>query len=182
MTYGIRERHDIISWVRRIRAEQPSVRHIVGVGVSLGGTVLLQGAAAGADLSAVVADSVGADLSTPYKHVADHTGMSEALAMRLLAPVVEPLFLNASLRYGLDLSAAAPVAAVSTVTIPVLLIHGTQDAFIPIGHARRRKAANARYTTLWEIPGAQHTRTDEIAGMRYEERVLSFLAAKVGNT
>lgn len=174
MTYGIRERHDIVSWARTLRAEHAAAGQIVGVGVSLGGTVLLQAAAAGADLRAVVADSVGADLSTPYHHVADHVGVSEAWARRLFPLFVEPLFLNARLRHGLDLSAAAPVRAVSKLSVPVLLIHGTEDAFIPVGHARRLHAANPRHTTLWEIRGAAHTLTDEVAGKNYEERVLSF--------
>ena len=113
--------------------------------------------------------------STPYRHVADHIGISDVWAQRLFSPFVEPLFLNARLRHGLDLRDAAPVHAVSRLSIPVLLIHGLDDGFIPVGHARRLHAANPRYTSMWEIAGASHTRTDEVAGLEYQRRVISFL-------
>lgn len=172
-TYGIEERHDVAAWTRKI-LDETGVASVAGLGVSLGGTVLLQGAAAGAPLRAVVADSTGANLSTPYDHVSDKLGIPLRYA-GVMAPVVEPLFWNARLRYGLDLHRASPVDAIRTLRIPVLLIHGTEDRFIPVGHARRLRQANPEHATLWEVEGAGHTQAQSLLRREYQRRVLEFL-------
>lgn len=182
LTYGIRERHDIAAWTNRLREEHPTGSQVVGLGVSLGGSILLQAAAAGAGLSAVAADSVGADPSTPYLYIADRWQVSPRAAKALLFPLVEPLFLNARVRYDLKLDSASPVEAVRKVTIPVLLVHGTEDTFIPIAHARRMHEANRRYTQLWEVPGAAHARADQVVGVEYERRVLRFFLSAIEAT
>lgn len=49
-----------------------------------------------------------------------------------------------------------PIAVVSTITIPTLIVHGTRDTFVPIEMSRSAAALLTCDHRLVEIPGAQH--------------------------
>lgn len=76
---------------------------------------------------------------------------------------------------GLDMDQASPEHSISTLTTPLLLIHGKADSQIPAVHSQELFAkANPDLTTLWLIPGADHGQAHAMAGISYELRVLDF--------
>lgn len=74
----------------------------------------------------------------------------------LLTPGVA---LTGSLLYDVDFSSIAPEHAVPDISPrPILFIHGEQDPVIPVGHARRLRAASTNPADeLWVLPGLGHT-------------------------
>jgi pimeloyl-ACP methyl ester carboxylesterase len=55
-----------------------------------------------------------------------------------------------------DLAFVAPWGfEVADITVPLLLVHGTEDRFVPIAHSRWL-ASHCRGATLWEAPEAGH--------------------------
>jgi uncharacterized protein len=95
----------------------------------------------------------------------------------LAAPPVWAGFFYARLRYGLDLRAASPKAALARSKTPVLLIHGLNDTQTPPEHSRILEASNRRMATLWLVPGAGHTGAFGAEPGEFQERVLGFFAA-----
>jgi fermentation-respiration switch protein FrsA (DUF1100 family) len=68
-------------------------------------------------------------------------------------------------------SPAASVAAVSP--LPLLLIHGDQDAVVPFRHSQRLFELAANPKELWIVPGAAHTQSLDREAVR--RRLIEYL-------
>jgi pimeloyl-ACP methyl ester carboxylesterase len=176
-TYGLLEADDVHRWISwLIDDRQP--RHVFGVGESLGGAVLLQSLVIEPRFSAIVADSSFSSFERIARdRVAQRLPFPQGIGRKLAVPPIWAGFLYARLRYGLDLRAASPEAALARATTPVLLIHGLGDRLTPPEHSRILAARNRRWTELWLVPGAGHTGAFATAPVEFEDRVLGFLGA-----
>jgi len=102
---------------------------------------VIYGRSLGSDLAAALAAREHPDLTilaSPYWSMAD------------LARLHYPLLPAALLRYPLE-----TFREVARIDGPLLLLHGDQDALIPLAHAERLQALNPR-ATLVSVPGAGH--------------------------
>ena len=78
------------------------------------------------------------------------------------------------MRYGINLWEASPADAVRAAKVPVLLIHGMEDAKIPPRHSRELHALNPTMTQLWEVPGANHIASLANAPQQYQRKVTTW--------
>lgn len=63
---------------------------------------------------------------------------------------------------------------IKQLTVPVLVIHGTEDRTIPVWHGKELYAAAPEpKQSLW-VEGANHINTAQLAGDRYYEAIKSF--------
>ena len=167
ITFGVREKDDVLRWVRWLRDEQ-HCGHIYGLGESLGGAILIQ--AAGVDpgaFDAIVAESAFADL----RSIAEYR-VSQQVPAWLARPLVAGSLWYAWARYGLDLWQASPAMAIAKAKTPILLIHGLADTATPPEHSQRIAAAGD--ATLWLVPSAQHTSASAAAPREFHDRVLAW--------
>jgi alpha-beta hydrolase superfamily lysophospholipase len=172
ITYGLRERDDVHRWVDWIESRYHPAK-VYGYGASMGGGVIIQSLAVESRFRAIIAECPFSDFRrAAYDRVSERFFM---VPKPLLAPVIEPAFLYARMRLGLDLSEASPEAVLRDATTPVLLIHGTADDHLPIEHSRRLHAANPAHSELWEVPGAGHVGAWAAAGEEFERRVLAWV-------
>jgi len=177
MSYGLREVDDVRRWAEWL-AQQEGVRELFGLGHSMGASILLQAVGAGVPLRALVADCPFVTFhDVAYARIGGILGM-RPLARLLLWPAIEPAFLYARLRHGLNLYRASPLDAIRHARVPVLLIHGVEDANIPVDHSRQLQAANRRLAQLWEVPGAAHVAAIATEPAEYERRVLAWFNGK----
>jgi uncharacterized protein len=152
-------------------ARRPDVdpQRIAGFGLSMGGEVLLEGAARVPRLRAVVSD--GAARPADSRKYAD-AGPLESVSGRLSLQAVR----------GLSGTRAAPslFGAVPRITPrPVLLIAGgSAKEEIPTNAAYR--AAAGPTAELWAIPDAAHTGGLRTHGAEYERRTTEFLDRALG--
>jgi|HubBroStandDraft_2_1064218.scaffolds.fasta_scaffold257929_2 pimeloyl-ACP methyl ester carboxylesterase len=176
-TYGLLEADDLHRWVSwLIDDRQPG--HIFGVGESLGGAVLIESLAIEPRFSAIVADSSFSSFERiAQDRVAEKFPLPPRIGRLLAVPPIWAGFLYARLRYGLDLRAASPEAALARSTTPVLLIHGLGDRLTPPEHSKILAARNRRWAELWLVPGAGHTGAFAAAPLEFEDRVLGFFGA-----
>jgi|YelNatPaOPRAMG01_1025707.scaffolds.fasta_scaffold00811_19 fermentation-respiration switch protein FrsA (DUF1100 family) len=61
------------------------------------------------------------------------------------------------------------------VSVPVLIIHGTDDELIPVDMARRVFTAASEPKELYLIPGAHHNDTYLVGGQEYLRRLRDFI-------
>jgi pimeloyl-ACP methyl ester carboxylesterase len=92
---------------------------------------------------------VPADVLAQHVAVAEHTLMSPDAEREIAASARSMITMFGVLRGG------GYRRAVSSVTCPVLLLHGTRDRLVPIAVARAAARANPGWT-LTEIPGTGH--------------------------
>lgn len=95
-----------------------------------------------------------------------------------MRPLASTAMLYASLRHGLALEDACPLRSLKEdrTATPVLLIHGLDDANIPVEHSRRLAAVDPARIALWEVPGAGHVQVLGRTYPAYSQRVIAFFA------
>ena len=151
VTFGIKERRDVLSWIDYVNRTYGKDTPIFLEGVSMGAATVLM--ASGLDLPenvrGIVADC---PYSSPFEIV---NGVAEKILRTRY--VWRPFVFLAALLYGrFNLCAASPLEAVKKTKVPVLLIHGTADRYVPCEMSRRIFAANEKMITFVEVEGAPH--------------------------
>ena len=77
-------------------------------------------------------------------------------------------------RYGYRFDALRPIDHVARLAPrPLLIIHGSADAFTPVEHGRQLHAA-APSAEYWEVPGADHAHSYAANPQAYVDRVAGF--------
>jgi alpha-beta hydrolase superfamily lysophospholipase len=173
-TYGLNEAGDIHRWVDWIEASEHP-RCMFGLGESMGAAQLLQSLPEEPRFCAVIAESPFATFrEVAYARFGRpfHTG--PWIGRTFFRPTVDVGFLYVRLHYGLRMEAASAEQAVVGSKIPVLLIHGLDDANIPSYHSDLIQAKNPSDVAVWKVPGAIHTGAHAAAPEEFERRVLEW--------
>jgi uncharacterized protein len=137
----------VVSWTRA-RGHNP----VTVVGFSMGASIALRHAAFGSTPGDAVVS-----VSTPSRWYVRESAPMRRLQWLLENPLARPIGLALGVRLGtpwFDLP-ASPVEAVGAIDRPLLLIHGTADAYFTPAHARVLQRA-ARSADLWIEPGMGH--------------------------
>lgn len=156
ISMGINERFDCLSWINYICERFGRDVKIVISGVSMGATTVLMTAGLG-----LPENVIGIIADCPYsspKEIIMKVCSDMKLPERLMYPFVR---LGAKLYGHFDLEAADAAEAVCHAKVPILLIHGEDDRFVPCSMSQkifeRFKEANPDGDMLLEtFPGAGH--------------------------
>lgn len=151
ITFGIRERYDCVDWAHFIAEKCPN-SPILLYGISMGAATVLMASelALPSQVVGVIADC---PYSAPFAIIRKVSVQDLHLPAALTVPLVR---LSAMIYGGFRLSQASPLEAVGSTDLPILLIHGEADAFVPCDMSRALAAACVSPMTLVTIPAAEH--------------------------
>lgn len=176
MTFGIRERHDVHSWVQwhteRFGEDVPMLL----AGISMGATIVLMacGEPFEGDVRGVVADC---GFTSP-KEILTAVAHERHLPAWLFVPAVG---LMIRIFAGFRTDDYSTLDAMKTMTLPVLFAHGEADSFVPCEMTKRNYDACASADkTLLLVPGAKHGQSFPVAPERYTEEITGLLDRTVG--
>lgn len=172
ISFGINERCDLLSWLQYVEARFGADEYrIILSGVSMGAATVLMAAELKlpAAVKGIIADCGYTSPRAIIRKVMKDAGLCPAL----LYPFVR---LAARLAGGFDLDEASAVEAVRHCRVPVLIIHGEADGFVPCSMAREIYAACAGDKELLLVPGADHVMSYIVDTNEYEETVRRFIA------
>lgn len=150
ITFGIKERFDVIDWVKYAIERFGEKVKIILYGISMGGATVLM--AAGEELpenvKGIIADCPYSSPVDIIAKVGEKSGIP--------APLIK-LFIVAGARIfgGFSLRETSPAEAVKRARLPILLIHGDADTFVPDYMSDEIHSANPN-TILKKIAGADH--------------------------
>ena len=170
LTFGVKERLDCLCWIDFIRKKcVPDVK-ILLYGMSMGAATVLM--AAGEDLPEnVVGIAADCGYSSPraiIRKVLKDRHMSVALY-----PVVR---LGAILFAHFDPDSVGADTALERCRIPVLLVHGDDDRFVPCDMSREMyRRCGSKDKELLIIPTAGHGASYLVDYDRYRKTVSAFL-------
>ena len=136
--FGVSEGRDVVDWSRWLDENRPG-RPVVLGGISMGATSVLMAAGSPdlpANVKGVVADCGFTDCGGEFAHVLRQMH----LPARLIMAVTEPLCRK---RLGFGFWDYSTEEACRRMTLPVLFIHGAEDALVPADNSRRAFAACA---------------------------------------
>lgn len=150
ISFGIKERFDCKSWAEYVTKRFGDESKILLYGVSMGAATVLM--AAELDLPktvvGIVADCPYSDIGEIIRHVCRR--------MKLPPAVFYPLVkLGAIIFGGFNPDSASPKTAIKNTSIPIFLVHGEADSFVPTRMSEELKTCGAG-VTLIKIPEATH--------------------------
>lgn len=167
---GWTDRKDNLLWLERILERDPQAEIVIH-GQSMGGAcaLMMTGEELGPHVKAVISDC-------------GYTGVYEIFDKQIREWFHLPgwLFLNGAdlvlrLKGGYDFKEASALAAVRESTLPILVIHGTEDVFVPPEMAEQLYEAAGGPKELLLVEGAGHAQSQDKDPQRYYGTVFSFL-------
>ena len=170
ITFGNQERYDCLDWLDYAVGRFGSDTNIILVGISMGAATVLM--ASGLPLPEQV---VGIIADCPYTTPLAIIRKVSRDDMHLL-PHTGGFFACAAARiFGhFRLNAASAVDAVRRTKVPILLIHGEADYFVPCEMSREIHAANPEMIELHTFQDAGHGLSYLADPERYESLVNAF--------
>ena len=170
ISFGINERKDCESWIRFAMNRFGNATKIVLSGLSMGAATVLMASQLPLpeNVAAILADcpySSPADIIRKVcrdRHLPDH----------LAYPFIR---LGAWIYGRFDLDETTACSAVKNTQVPILLLHGEDDHFVPCKMSRQIHSSCSSPSQLHTFPGAGHGLCYMIDPIRYETVTIQFL-------
>ncbi len=150
LTYGIKERQDVLSWTRYAVERFGEQVQIVLFGVSMGAATVLMASELPLpeQVKGIMADSPYTSPKEIIKKVIKD--------MKLAPGPLYPLVAAAGLVFGhVRLNSAQAVESVKHTDLPILIMHGDDDRFVPCAMSEEIQKANPAIRRA-VFPGAGH--------------------------
>ncbi|MBR0417304.1 MAG: alpha/beta hydrolase [Firmicutes bacterium] len=175
ISFGILERKDVLSWIDFALRKFGKDKEILLTGISMGAATVLMSIALGLpeNVKGIIADC-------PYAYpeeIIKHVGKERHLPIGLLLPFIR---LGARLFGHFGLSDGDAVSSVKRAEIPVMIIHGEADDFVPCEMSEEIRMANPEYVERHTFPGARHGVSYLTDRERYTKLVKDFYKKTFG--
>ncbi len=169
--FGLLERYDCLDWVQWCNSQFHESLPIYLAGVSMGGAAVLM--AAGLPLPpnvyGIAADCAFTSPDAIFKYVARH---NLHIPYWLHRGKVASLCTK---KLHLRPDSCTTTDALRHCKVPVLLIHGSDDHFVPVQMAYENFQAAAGPKRLFIVSGADHGMSYYMAKQKYEQMILEFV-------
>lgn len=171
MGFGMLERHDCLEWIRWVNSQLGDQIPIYLVGISMGATTVLMtaGLALPGNVRGIIADCGFTSAQEIWEHVAKKNLHIPYGPLRNAA-------VNGLCRRKLGVTSdhCNTLSAMENCTVPVLLIHGSDDRFVPIEMTYKNYKACAAPRRLLVVPGACHGASYLTDPENYQKAFLDF--------
>ena len=176
LTFGVRERMDVISWTTYMGQFLGQDAPLVLGGLSMGATTVLMASCFEfpANVRAIIADCGFTSPMDIAKSVL-HRDYPKA-PLGLLLPVCS---FFTRLFAGFGLNDASTLDAVRESRYPILFLHGTGDTFVPCDMTKQAFAACTSEKELVLVDGAEHGKSYVLEPSRVQAALKAFLDAHV---
>lgn len=169
ISYGINERYDVLDWTNYAVKRFGENQRILLAGISMGAATVLM--ASELNLPKQVRGILADCPYTSPAEIISTVGRAKGIPMKLALPMAE---LGARILGRFSLYSASALNAVRRAKVPILLIHGEADRFVPCEMSRRITEANPKLIELYTFPGAGHGLSYLVDTERYVNLVQEF--------
>jgi fermentation-respiration switch protein FrsA (DUF1100 family) len=170
VTLGLREQQDLLAAVDYLKTRDDVDPSNIGVlGISMGASVAIMGAAQSPDIKAVIADS-------PFESAnrAIEEGFTRVIGLSPFpfAPITLQMI---EWRLGASPDQVVPLDHVAAISPrPLLLIHGLADTEVNPANSEILFATVGEPKELWLVPDIDHTKGMRDRREEYSERIVQF--------
>lgn len=176
ITLGVKERFDAVSWTAFLSRKLGKEHPMFLVGLSMGAATVLMASCLEheANVRGIIADCGFTSPKAILTHVAKHK-------MRLPAGIVIPMlgFLTRTF-CGFRLDECSTTEALAKTRLPIALIHGKEDNFVPCYMSEENYAAAGGEKHILLVEGASHGFSYMVDPQGYEKLVSEFLEKHTG--
>ena len=172
ITFGIRECRDCVDWVDYVLDRFGENTQILLYGISMGASTVLMasGISLPDNVRGIVADCPYGSAGEIIRKVSDEMRIPSKLAYPFIV-------LGARLFGGFDLEETDAFRAVKYSRVPILIIHGEADSFVPAEMSQRIQKANPAKVKRYTFPGAEHGISYLVDTPRYRKLVEEFVSS-----
>ena len=169
IAFGIQERKDLLKWVNYAVDRFGKDVQIVLYGISMGGSTVLMASelALPKNVRGIIADC---PYSSPME-IMLHVGKKMPFPNGLIRPFVK---LGAKIYGGFDVEEADAAEAVKQAKVPILILHGEADSFVP-PEMSDIASGNPEMVSRFTFPNANHGLSYLEDTPRYEKIVTDFM-------
>lgn len=170
--FGWQDRQDLQDWIQQLIRRKGSNVQIGLFGVSMGASTVMYylGLKVPKQVKTAIADcgyaSINGELTYELKRLFN-------LPSAPLIPTAN-LYTQALAHYSLYDGETAQTLKYNR--IPLFIIHGTKDTFVPTSNAKLNYQNDSGPKKLWLVKGAKHARSYQKNPALYQKRVLSWTA------
>ena len=171
VTFGAMERYDVLSWTGKAVEMFGSDVEIYLYGISMGGAAVLlsSGLPLPENVKGIVADC-------PFSSAKDII-CTVVRGMHLSDRLLYPLILQAAYLFGhFNLNNTNVRDAVMKAQVPILIVHGEDDRFVPVEESREIQKASPERVDLETFPMAGHGISYILDRGRYIQLIHRFMA------
>jgi len=175
ISFGIRERYDVLSWINHVTNHMGPEIPIVLAGISMGAATVLMASNLNLpdNVKGIMADC---SYSSP-KAILRSVMKSLKLPDRIFYPLAK---WSARIYGGLDIEETSAREAVAESKVPILFIHGDDDRFVPCSMSQECYDACASEKKLVFVKSAGHGISYCVDGKLYEKEVQEFTRKVLG--
>ena len=168
-TYGYHEWQDVVGLLDWLEQEVPeAVQEVTLIGVSVGGAIAIPATAHDARIDRLITISTFADLGLTIK--AQTPLLPDGWRERAIA--------KAERLAQFEVNATAPSQSIQDVDVPVLIIHGDADGYIPFVNGQDLYKAANHPKQFYSMMGADHADILSHAPSQLHQVILDFLLAE----
>ena len=172
ISFGILERLDLLDWVNYAVDRFGDDVKILLYGVSMGGATVLMASdlPLPQNVKGIIADC-------PYAKPLDvilHVGKQRSFPNWLIKPFA---ILAAKIYGGFDLLETDVERAVKHTKVPILILHGEDDRYVPCSMSEVAAQANPEMVRRFTFPGAAHGISYLVDTARYHQIVREFIGS-----
>lgn len=168
--FGIRERYDCLEWINYAVSRFGENTQVNLYGVSMGAATVLM--ASGLELPSNVRHIVADCPYSSPKDIICKVAKDYGLSPKLLWPFISA---GARLFGKFDPAETSAADAVKNAEVPILIIHGEDDRFVPDSMSLQVQEANPEKVTRQTFPDAGHGISFLKDPERYRKIVIEFL-------
>lgn len=152
ITFGVKERRDVLSWINRLLEYDGNIKRILLGGMSMGATTVMLSTELGLpqNVCGIIADcGFTSPIDIIRKVAVQHFKIKGTVVLPILNLICK-LFGKFSL-YGVSTE-----TALKNNEIPIMIIHGKADNFVPVEMSERAYSANKGEKLLVIVDNADH--------------------------
>lgn len=170
ISFGVCERQDCLAWAKYAVERFGDQTPIILSGLSMGAATVLMASelALPKNVVGIIADSPYSAPAAIIRKVCRDRRIPEKLAYPFIR-------LGAWVFGHFDLEDCSAMEAVRHAKVPILLLHGEDDRFVPCEMSKKILEACASPARLCTFPGAGHGLCYIADRVRYEQAIVSFL-------
>jgi fermentation-respiration switch protein FrsA (DUF1100 family) len=152
ITYGIKERSDVLKWIEFINKRYNYQQSIFLSGLSRGSSTVLMSSDKGYpdNVRLIIADC---GFTSPYEIFEHVSKNSLHIPFKIFIPLFDKICKK---KAGFSVKEFSAVDALKKCTVPVFFIHGQKDTFVPPVMTERNYEACASEKYILRVPDAPH--------------------------
>lgn len=168
--FGLIERYDCLEWAKWVNEITGKKLPIYLAGISMGASTVLMasGLKLPENVAGIMSDCGFTSPQSIWKHVVEN---NLNLSYGMISGVANDICKK---KINMNANDYSTIDALTENTIPILLIHGTDDTFVPIDMTYENYKACTAPKRILVVPGAGHAMSYIVDKKSYEDEVNEF--------